>query len=156
MNLIAHDSSTPDPLLLPQRETPYVLTDVLEKIVDRCRDELVLNLGDGFLRFGVDIDTDEITGQFESCPFRSRKGYTSIRSARPWKKHLGKACGWTWFAVNQQGYRDSVLLSFDGIEPNALLQVIASSIEVFVISAAEKARSAWAEKDGRRQAKAKP
>lgn len=54
--------------------------------------------------------------------------------AAPWKKLLGKELGWTWVAINQQGYRDSVMLSFDGIVPTILLHVIASSIEVFTIA----------------------
>ncbi len=40
--------------------------------------------------------------------------------------------------MNQQGYMDSVMLSFDGIEPQILLQAIASSIVVFVIKPARK------------------
>jgi hypothetical protein len=50
-----------------------------------------------------------------------------------WKELLGKECGWTWVAINQQGYCDGVMLSFDGIVPTVLLHVIASSIEVFSI-----------------------
>jgi hypothetical protein len=52
----------------------------------------------------------------------------------PWKKLLGKEIGWTWVAINQQGYCDSIMLSFDGIIPTVLLHVIASSIEVFSIA----------------------
>jgi len=134
MNLLARHPPNGDPLLLPPRDAPYVLHDVLEKTVYGCRDELILNLGDCFLRFGVDDDTDTITSEFRPLPFRAKKGYQSIPSAKPWKKYLGKECGWTWLAWNQQGYLDSVLLSFDGIEPNVLLQTIASSIDVFMVS----------------------
>jgi hypothetical protein len=118
-----------DPSLLPPRATSYVLQDVWEKPVHGCRNELVLDLGDCFLRFGVDIDSDTIVRQFQPGPFRAPKGYRSIQSAKPWKRFVGKECGWTWLAWNQQGYLDSVLLSFDGIEPNVLLQTIASSID---------------------------
>ena len=131
MNMLAHKLDNTDPLLLPPREVPYVLKDVLEKRVYGCRDELVLDLEDCFLRFGVDIDTDTITNRFQEIPFRAKNGFVSIQSAKPWKRYLGKECGWTWLAWNQQGYLDSVLISFDGIEPNVLLQTIASSIEVF-------------------------
>lgn len=155
MNLLARKPDSDDPLLLPPRDTPYVLNYVLERIVHGCRDELVLDLGDSFLRFGVDIDTDTITSRFEPCPFRAKKSYKSIGSSRPWKTWLGKQCGWTWLAVNQQGYLDSVLMSFDGIEPNVLLQTIASSIEVFTISSAEKATVAEPDKNGKRHPKTK-
>jgi hypothetical protein len=148
MNDLARHPQDADPLLLPPRETPYVLEDVLERMVEGCRDELILNLGDSFLQFGVDIDTDTITSQFQPRPFRARKGYRSIQSARPWNKYVGKECGWTWLAWNQQGYLDSVLLSFDGIEPNVLLQTIASSIDVFVISLVRIATASATDRGG--------
>jgi hypothetical protein len=139
MNLLAHHPESADPLLLPPREKPYVLHDVLEKRVFGWRDALILNLGDCFVRFGVDIDTDTITCKFQAFPFRAKKGCRSIQSALPWKKYVGKECGWTWFAWNQQGYLDSVLLSFAGIEPDVLVHTIGSAIKVFLISPAEAA-----------------
>jgi hypothetical protein len=138
MNLLAHRPENADPLLLPPRETPYILRDVLQKVVHGCRDQLVLDLGECCLRFGVDVDTDTITGEFQSTPFRARKGFASVRADAAWKEHVGKECGWTWFGWNQQGYRDSVLISFNGIEPNVLLQTMASSIEIYVISRVEQ------------------
>ncbi len=93
MNDLARPPQNTDPLLLPTRETPYILEDVLERIVDGCRDEIILDLGDSSLRFGVDIDTDTITGQFRPGAVRARKGYRSVRSATPWKKCVGKECG---------------------------------------------------------------
>ncbi len=51
----------------------------------------------------------------------------------PWKRLIGKECGWTWMALNQQGYCDSAMLSFEGIVPTVLLHAIASSIELFTI-----------------------
>ena len=154
MNDLARHPQNADPLLLPPREAPYVLNDVLEKIVYGFRAELIFNLSDCFLRFGVDIDTDTITSQFQPSPFRG-KGFRSIRNAKPWKKYVGKECGWTWFAWNQQGYLDSVLMSFDGIEPNVLLHTIGSSIEVFMISLVEKSSVPGTIRNGRRASKAK-
>jgi hypothetical protein len=85
MNDLVRHPQNADPLLLPPRETPYLLKDVLERVAYGCRDELNLELGDGFLRFGVDGDTDTITSQFQPFPFRARKGYRSIQAAKPWK-----------------------------------------------------------------------
>jgi hypothetical protein len=155
MNLLARHPEMADPMLLPPRDTPYVLNDVLEKMVYGSRAELILNLGECFVRFGVDIDTDTVTSQFQPFPFRTRKGYASVQSAKPWRKYVGNECGWTWFAVNQQGYMDSVLLSFEGIEPNILLQTIASSIEVFAISPVEHASNSGADRNGKRSTKAR-
>ena len=139
MTLLAHHPQHADPLLLPPRETPYLLHDVLEKRVYGCRDELILNLGECFLRFGVDIDTDTITSRFQPSSFRATKGYASIQGSKPWKRYVGRDCGWTWFGWNQQGYLDTVLLSFNGIKPSVLLQTIGSAIEVFTITPVEKA-----------------
>src|SRR5262249_12141284 len=138
MNLVARHPGTAEPPLLPPREAPYVLSDVLEKMVHGCRDELILNLGDCFLRFGVEIDTDTIVSQFQVSPFLATIGYASLKAAEPWNKYGGKECGWTWFGWNQQGYLDTVLISFNGIEPGVLLQTIASSIKVYVVSPAAK------------------
>lgn len=144
-----------DPLLLPPREAPYVLHDVLEKRTYGFRSELILNLEDCFLQFGVDIDTDTILSQFQASSFRVKKAYRSIRSDKPWEKYVGKECGWTWLAWNQQGYLDSVLLSFEGIEPNVLLNAIASSIEIFTISLVEKITVTGTNGNGKRGTKAK-
>ena len=149
MNLLARHPQNGDPLLLPPRDTPYVLHDVLEKTLYGCRDELILDLGDCFLRFGVDNDTDTITSQFRPRSFRAKRGYQSIQSTKPWKKNVGKECGWTWLAWNQQGYLDSVLLSFEGIEPNVLLQTIASSIDVFMVSLVKPTSASGPTRDGK-------
>ena len=155
MNLLAHHPQNEDPLLLPSRDAPYVLHDVLEKMVYGCREELILDLGDCFLRFGVDDNTDTIASRFQPSPFRAKKGYRSIQSDKPWKKYVGKECGWTWLAWNQQGYLDSVLLGFEGIEPNVLLQTIASSIDVFTVSLVKPKDASGSSKSGKHEANGK-
>lgn len=132
-----------NPALLPPREAPYVLKDVFEKRLYGCRDELILELDDGFLRFGVDSETDTVTGSFEPSAFARTKEYQRLRSAKPWKKLAGKWCTRTWLAVDEQGYWDMVLIGFDdGIEPSVLLQSVDSSLKVLVIKPAEKAKKA--------------
>ena len=134
MNMLSGSMLTTDPMLLPTREEPYVLKDVLEKNVHGCRDAIVFDLGDCCLRIGVDINYDTLLCRFQSRPFRATERWVSLRNSELWRKCTGKECGWTWLAVNQQGYLDTVLLSFDGIEPSIMLQAIASSIEVFSIA----------------------
>ncbi len=151
MNRVASVAESADPTLLPPRAKPYILQDVLEKMVHGCRDQMILDFGDSYLRFTVDIDTDTLTSEFQSHPFRSRKGYESVQSAKAWKKHVGRTCGWTWLAINQQGYADSVMIGFDGIEPQVLLLAIASSLEVYVIVPAAKPIVADASKNGKRK-----
>lgn len=47
-----------------------------------------------------------------------------------WKDSIGQPFGWGWITVNQQGYCDGLLMSFGGIEPLILMNVIASSIQL--------------------------
>lgn len=143
------------PLLLPVRDEPYVLADVLEKVVHDCREEVILSFENCNLQFGVDPNTDSISALFHPMPFRAKKGYRSVQSTKPWKKLAGKDCCWTWLAWNQQGYLDSVMLAFDGIEPGVLLQSIASSIEVYVVSRVNQAMESTDNGNGKHATKPK-
>ena len=149
MNVLDESLVTTDPMLLPSRDEPYVLKGVFEKTVHGCRDAVVLDLGDCCLRIGVNIDYDTLLFRFQSRPFRPSKRWASLRDASPWKECTGKECGWTWLAVNQQGYLDTALISFDGIEPSIMLQAIASSIEVFTIAPAKTEAVVKAGRNGR-------
>lgn len=124
---------TRSPALLPDREEPYVLRDVYERIIEGCRGELVLQWNDGCLFFRADTETDSLEAEFHEGAFTPAGNYRSLRSRSPWKDCLGKSCGWTWLAIDQEGYWDGALLSFDGIVPNVLLNVTASSIGVFSV-----------------------
>ncbi len=55
---------------------------------------------------------------------------TDLSSSSFWRDFLGLPFGWGWIATNQQGYRDAVLLSFAGIIPQVMLEVIASSMKL--------------------------
>lgn len=121
------------PALLPDREEPYVLQDVFERTVEGCRGELVLQWDSGYLLFHAESDTDSLETDHHEGVFASADEYRSLRSRAPWREHIGKCCGWTWLAVDQEGYWDGALLSFDGINPCVLLNVTASSINVFSV-----------------------
>jgi len=138
MIAMAAPNTSLDSPLLPDRDEPYQLRDVFEKRVYGLRDEIVLDFGDCFLQFKAEIDDDTITGQFHGRPFNSRRRYRSIGSAAPWRRYLKKECGWIWFALSQQGYWDTILISFDAVVPNILLYVMASSIHVFTIGPMER------------------
>jgi hypothetical protein len=152
MSILAQPLGAADPLLLPPREEPYVFKNVFEKTTNGCRDEIVLDLGEGGLRIGVDINYDTLLFRFQSRPFKPTGRWVSLRNSEPWKKHVGQECGWTWLAVNQQGYLDTMLISFDGIEPSIMLQAIASSIEVFAVTPAKAKVLAKAGRNGRHKA----
>lgn len=121
------------PGLLPDRENPYVLREVYERVTDGCRAELVLQWDGGYLLFRADTDTDSLEVVFHEGDLGSSPKYRSLRSSSPWSEYLDKSCSWTWLAVDQQGYWDSALLSFDGVVPCVLLNVMASSINVYSV-----------------------
>lgn len=61
-------------------------------------------------------------------------GDASDLTADPaWSRFIGKEFFWGWFTINQQGYTDGVLLSFDGVVPEIGVNVIASSFETLQI-----------------------
>ena len=123
--------NTLDPLLLPVRDEHYRLHDVFEKVVDGCRDEIVLDFGDSCLRFSVDADTDSIMGRFQGTKFSAKRGYQSIISSALWRPYLEEECGWTWLAINQQGYWDTILIAFTALEsPSAAAIAATPSIRV--------------------------
>ena len=62
---------------------------------------------------------------------------TDLSSSNFWRDFLGQPFGWGWVATNQQGYRDAVLLSFGGITPQVMLEVIASSMKLHRIGEPE-------------------
>ncbi len=155
MNRIVQQPETARTLLLPERDLPYILKNVYEKIVHGCRDEIVLDLETCFLLFRVNIDSDELSASYQAKSFHASRSHRSIRTTKLWSKYIGKSYGWNWLAVNQQGYLDTVLISFMGIEPNVMLQAVASSIEVFAIVPAKSDSASAMDRNGKRKTKAK-
>jgi Family of unknown function (DUF6334) len=120
-------------MLLPSRSLPYRLRTVLELVADGCRQELIFDWGDCYLLVRVDEDTDSLCFQFSESELQPAPALRDLSAKAPWNRWIGKECGWTWVAVNQQGYWDCVLMSFDGIVPTVLLHGLASSIDVMTI-----------------------
>src|ERR1700748_2344083 len=56
-----------------------------------------------------------------------------VTNLPPWNGFIGKPFGWGWVTVNQQGYCDGLLLSFGGIVPQLVVNVVASSIKIGVL-----------------------
>jgi len=76
---------------------------------------------------------DTITIHLISNNDRNIDGWIDASHSKPWSSFIGKTFGWGWITINQQGYLDGVLLSFDGIIPQVMLIVMASSIKESVI-----------------------
>jgi hypothetical protein len=50
-------------------------------------------------------------------------------SSQPWNGLIGEPFGWGWITINQQDALDGILLSFGGLAPQVMLNVMASSID---------------------------
>jgi hypothetical protein len=58
----------------------------------------------------------------------------AVPSSPTWSGLIGKPMGWGWLVVNQQGYLDSVLLSFGGVVPEVAIIVVASALKLRRVS----------------------
>jgi hypothetical protein len=123
-----------DPMLLPPRKVPYVLSGAYELEIDGCRDEIVLDWGDSHLMVRVDGDWDTLNAEFRGQPFEPTGAYRSLGGRAPWNRLVSKECDWTWVAINKQGYCDMILMSFDVMVPQLIMHALASSIEVLTVS----------------------
>jgi hypothetical protein len=107
-----------------------VLREVYERETEQCRDGLILVFTTKLLVFEADEEDDTVS--VSEGDVKTLRKYRSFKKSRlgSWKQLIGKAFGWGWITVDQQGYCDGILLSFDGITPNILFEVIASTIEI--------------------------
>lgn len=60
-------------------------------------------------------------------------GWIDASHSELWSGFIGKTFGWGWIIINQQDALDGILLSFDGITPQLMLIVMASSIYESII-----------------------
>jgi hypothetical protein len=109
------------------------LLSVHERIVDGCRELIVLKFRDVMLSLGADADTDTIEVRCQDSDSLDLSGLDRVDAQQPWAEVIGKDFGWGWVTVNQQGYQDGVLLSFGGLDPSVLLSVTASAIGIYSI-----------------------
>jgi hypothetical protein len=89
------------------------------------------------LALTTNADTDEIIATVEPA--------AAVPPADPaLPAHLrgliGRRFGWSWYAVNSQGYCDMLILAFDGIAPELAFLVEASKIHVSRIASLEGGR----------------
>ena len=96
-----------------------------------------LILGFGSVTFVVTAEQDDSVAYeiFSTAGDPASLGGVDVSSEEPWRHFLGKNFSWGWVTVNQQGYSDGVMLSFEEIVfPEVVVNVIASSLEVGRVS----------------------
>lgn len=95
--------------------------EILELIFDR-----------GVLRISVTKDTDELIVSYSDVlPSSLRKG----NAVAGFERYMGREIGWCWVGTNYRGYKDSVTISFSGLEPSLLLLAEGSTIGLFRVTA---------------------
>jgi hypothetical protein len=119
-------------------EEPETLQGVYERVVDGCRQALTLVFDRKCLVFSANPDNDTLAVHCEDTGPLDPAVWARIDSVEHWSVLIGNAFGWGWITINQQGYCDGMLVSFDGILPNVLLCVSGSSIAVSQIIHQEK------------------
>jgi hypothetical protein len=106
------------------------LQHVYEHEAYHIRDTVILVLSTKLLVFKANADDDTVSVICDSARrFKGGAGFQESRSP-VWKKLVGKQLVWGWVTIDQQGYCDGILLSFDEISPQVHLDVAGSSIRI--------------------------
>ncbi len=131
-----HRNLHPDlhPLLLEFHGiSAQVLKAVWRVYVEGCLDKIILGFDQNSLVVEAEPYDDTIKFHLISNNDRNTDGWIDASQSKPWSNFIGKTFGWGWITINQQDALDGILLSFDGIWPQVMLNVMASSIEESVI-----------------------
>jgi hypothetical protein len=96
--------------------------------------QLILNFGSIYLIVMANENDDSIEFVTTDTNDFRNSGGADASHREPWKRFIGKSFGWGWVTVNQQGYCDGLLLSFESIIPQVMLNVMASSIKIALIN----------------------
>ena len=105
-----------------------------------CLDKIILEFDDVSLLFEAEVDFDTLRISHINSAKLQELSNKVAQTRGPWDAFIGKPFGWGWITINQQNYLDGVLLSFDGLEANILLNVMASSIVVSSIQSSRQLR----------------
>ena len=111
-----------------------MLKSVFEKKEYGCIEKVIFNFEDASLVVFANGDDDTIDFKIVKISDHSNDDTDrDVSSRNPWDQFIGRRFCWGWMAIDQQGYLDSILLSFDIIFPNLILNVAASSIDIGII-----------------------
>ena len=101
--------------------------------IEQCLDKVILEFDQGCLIAEAEPYDDSMVFHLASNDVLIRDGWRDVSSSDPWRSLIGETFGWGWITINQQDSLDGILLSFSGITPQVMLNVMASSIEESVI-----------------------
>lgn len=125
-------------LLLPfHRLNGHPLRSVWRVYSEGSMDKIVLAFDHEFLVIEADARDDTVNFSVSCDAGAHTNGWTDASSSEPWARFIGEEFGWGWIIINQQDALDGILLSFNGITPQVILNVMASSIKESIISEVE-------------------
>ena len=96
-------------------------------------DKIVLEFDQNTLIVEADAYDDTIVFRVVQNGDFNTEGWIDAGHSEPWSRFIGEVFGWGWITINQQDALDGILLSFDGITPQVMLSVMASSIKESLI-----------------------
>jgi len=96
-------------------------------------DKIVLGFDQNTLMVEADAYDDTIVFRIVRNRDLNTEGWVDSGHSEPWSRFIGEVFGWGWITINQQDALDGILLSFDGITPQVMLSVMASSIKESLI-----------------------
>jgi len=91
-------------------------------------DEFIIRFGESHLRISVDLNRDEI---LVSSKTEHVEKFAAIESL---SYCVGKEFGWSWVAVNSNGYVDCVMFSFSVLSPEICLVAESSALNLYYLS----------------------
>jgi hypothetical protein len=97
--------------------------------VEKCLDRIVLEFDRESLVLQAEPEDDTMVFSVTANDDRGTADWLDASDDALWRGFIGQAFGWGWITINQQDALDGVLLSFNGIRPRIILNVVASSIE---------------------------
>jgi len=100
---------------------------------DGSLDRVLLDFGAMLVLIKADERDDTIDFEITETVDLHNTHVVDVGHQEPWQNFIGRSFGWGWAIVSQQGYCDGLLLSFDGLSPRLILNVVASSIKVGLI-----------------------
>jgi hypothetical protein len=100
---------------------------------EKLLDQVILTFDQSRLVIWGEPDDDSI--EFRVEPKNQDASVSAVDASHfdHWKRLIGKHFGWGWIIMNQQGYCDGILISFEDIDPQILFVVAASSLSVSTI-----------------------
>lgn len=111
----------------------HPLREVWRVYTEESLDKIVLGFDQDSLVIEAEPYDDTIVFHLISNNDRHTVGWIDASHSEPWSGFIGEPFGWGWITINQQDALDGILLSFGGITPQVMLNVMASSIEEHII-----------------------